>query len=93
MACSEFNYDDLYGLDLNEYCELIKINIDTLITKNEKELEILKSRLHKLVWVEEEPFDLKRNDMLINCIDKLIKKKEKHLKRLKDWKRKSQKKA
>jgi len=91
MICSDFNYDDFYGLTLEEYCDVIGISIETLINKNTKEIEVLKNRLNKLVWAEVQEDD-EKIPYLINCIARLIEKKEKHLDRLKKWKRKSNKK-
>lgn len=76
-----FNYDELYGMDLNEYCEKHSIDIDFLIKKVELDLHILKKRLREVYTKE----DLVMSDLALDVYD-LIAKKETHLERLKDWK-------
>ena len=87
MHCQPFNYDEIYGLDINDYCEAIGFTIDQLIKKNEKEIEILKEKLKKLVWCEEDTIDPNKTMELINCRYELLQKKERHLERLKKWKK------
>jgi hypothetical protein len=78
-------YDELYGIDINEYCKRHNITVDDLIRKTEVDIEILKNNLHKQTY--KEPTDW----TLVGSINKLLNKKEAHLKRLKQWKRESEK--
>jgi len=83
----KFTLDEIYGLSLDEYCYALGVDIDSLIDKNQKEIQILKERLYTLVWGETNKTFRKENE-LIEEIQKYISKKEKHLKRLKNWKNK-----
>ena len=80
----EFSYDQIYGINIDEYCKIQGINIDTLITMIEKDIEILKKNL----WKEtRETLPGCENWNLIFEIKKTLDKKEKHLKRLKSWRK------
>jgi hypothetical protein len=81
---SNFSYDELYGIDINKYCELHSISLEELIEKVNIDISILKRNLHNQTY-KEPP-----NWCLINEIAKLLDKKEKHLKRLKKWKSKNE---
>jgi len=78
-------YDELYGVDINEYCEKHKITVDDLIKKTEIDIKILKKNLHKHTYLEP------TNWGLVGSINKLLNKKESHLKRLKQWKKEYEK--
>jgi len=75
--------DKLYGIDLTEYCKHHNISIDDLINKTKKDIELLNSNLSSLVHKEGLMVD-----PLIDDVLRLLRKKEKHLKRLKEWKKK-----
>ena len=80
----EFSYDQIYGINIDEYCKIQGINIDTLITMIEKDIEILRKNL----WKEtRETLPGLENWNLIFEIKKTLDKKEKHLKRLQNWKK------
>ena len=76
----DFTLDEIYGIDLLEYCRIHSTTVEELIKKTEKDIEILKANL-KHVVVDED----RVTDPLVNRICKTISKKEKHLKRLKEW--------
>ena len=78
--------DKLYGVNLNEYCKFHSIEIEDLINKTKKDIELLEKNLSNLVHKEGlvvEP--------LIDDVLRLKNKKEKHLKRLKEWNKKGNK--
>jgi hypothetical protein len=85
----DYSYDEIYGVDLDTYCKLQGITIDDLIESVEMDIKILKQNLNHQVWgkknIEEMDFNL------IGTIHAIINKKEKHLKRLKEWKNESSK--
>jgi len=78
------NYDELYGISIDEYCKYHNTTIDSLISKTSKDIELLKRRLNCLIY--EEKVDI--GSQLINDVYSLLQKKERHLERLKKWKRK-----
>jgi hypothetical protein len=75
------NYDKLYGVSIDEYCKYHQITIDDLINKTEKDIELLKKNLNKEIYTEPTNWEL------VGSIHSLLLKKEKHLKRLKQWKK------
>jgi len=76
------SYQDIYGVSLEEYCQAHGITIEKLIKKVETDIKLLKTRLRDLVNEDEYVVN-----PLINEVYQVLKKKEKHLKRLKGWKR------
>lgn len=74
-------YDELYGVTLDEYCRIHNTTIEKLIKKTEIDIDLLKKRLASLVFADE--MDI----YLVNEVHKLLSKKRKHLKRLKQWKK------
>jgi len=80
------NYDELYGVDISKYCKYHNIEPQRLVLKTEKDIELLKANLHKHTY-DIEP----TNWELVSQIHKLLNKKEKHLKRLKEWIKKMRK--
>ena len=78
-----FNYDELYGVNLDEYCNFHNVEIEDLINKTKKDIFILKRNLNKLIYKDCIPI----TEPIIGSIYELIQKKEKHLKRLIKWKR------
>jgi len=79
---SDFPLDEIFGVDIDGYCKFHGITVDDLMNKSKKDIELLKKRLHTLVHVEDRMLDPVTNE-----VQKLLNKKEKHLKRLKQWKR------
>ena len=76
------NYYEIYGVTLEEYCKAHDITVDVLIKKVETDIRLLETRLQELVNKDEYVVN-----PLINEVFQMLKKKEKHLKRLKGWKR------
>jgi len=74
--------DKLYGVNLTDYCKHHNITINDLINKTKKDIELLEKNLSSLVHKEGLVID-----PLIDDVLKLLHKKEKHLKRLKEWKK------
>jgi len=77
-----FSYDELYGVNLDEYCDFHCIEIEYLINKTKKDIFLLKRNLNNLIYEKNIPI----TEPIIGSIYELIQKKEKHLKRLKKWK-------
>jgi len=75
------SYQDIYGVSLGEYCQAHGISVVDLIKKVETDIKLLKNRLRELVDKDEYVVN-----PLINEVYQTLKKKEKHLKRLKGWK-------
>ena len=80
----EIGYDELYGVNLDEYCKFHQITIDDLMNKTKKDIELLNKRLYILVCKKN-----KLGSQITNEVYKLLQKKKKHLERLKKWKRKN----
>ena len=77
------NYDEIYGVDLDTYCKLHGVSVDKLIEKVKTDIKLLQNNLHYLVWVK----NVDVCDLLVREVYYLLQKKEKHLQRLKRWKR------
>jgi len=80
MKYKSYNLDEIYGVSLEEYCKLQGITPEDLLKKTETDIEILSKRLRKLIWEEDRLLD-----PLVEEIERVVSKKRKHLKRLKDW--------
>jgi len=83
-----FNYDDLYGVNLKEYCIAHNTNPEKLIQKIDIDIRLLKNRLNYLLEQEsQKPFREQNNSdlYLITKVYQLIQKKEKHKDRLREW--------
>ena len=78
------DYDEIYGCTLEEYCKFHNTSIEELKEKTEKDIELLRSNLRKIIYDEERLLD-----PVTEAIQGLISKKRKHLSRLKDWERNS----
>lgn len=78
---NDYSYDDIYGVDLETYCKVHNTTIDHLIEKIEIDINLLQSRMGELLEVEWS----QQNNALITHIYNLIKKKDKHKERLKEW--------
>lgn len=71
-------YDELYGMNLDEYCEAHGTTLANLIKKTETDIAILKKKLSK-EWKGGNLTDLG------NRVYSAIQKKEAHKQRLEDW--------
>jgi len=80
MKTFNFSYDEIYGIDLNEYLKRQNKKINDLINEIETDINILKDNMRKNIYVNNP------NWILIGEIHKVIVKKENHLRRLKEWK-------
>ena len=78
----DYTLEDLYGVDLEEYCRRHGTDIDKLINKTKTDLELLKENLTRLVRDKNDILDYK-----ITVIRNRIIQKEEQLKRLKYWKK------
>jgi len=81
---NEFSYDDIYGLDIQEYCDFHGVSIDSLIEKVQKDILLLEKRFQEefVIDVTSENY----NSPLSRAIYKLLRSKIKHLDRLLAWK-------
>jgi len=73
-------YEELYGVNLEEYCKYHDTEPNGLVLKTQRDIELLKKNLHRHIY-DIEP----TNWELVSEIHKLLNKKEEHLKRLKKW--------
>jgi hypothetical protein len=73
------NYDELYGISINEYVDAQSITISQLIDKVKVDIKLLKENLKKVL--ENEGI----TNAKVTVISNTIKKKEKHLERLRNW--------
>jgi len=73
-------YEELYGVDLDEYCKYHDTEPEGLVLKTQRDIELLKKNLHRYTY-EIEP----TNWELIGQIHRLLNKKIEHSKRLKEW--------
>ena len=81
----EVTLEEIYGVDIGEYCRLHGIAVDQLIKKTMIDIEIL---LENYARLEREKFqhDLDSKFFkIISSTQKLIDKKRKHLARLQKW--------
>jgi hypothetical protein len=78
---TRYSYDDLYGIDLDIYCEAHETSIGQLIRKIKIDIDLLTNNLRDLVKVHY----LEQNSQLINYISSTIDKKRKHIERLEEW--------
>jgi hypothetical protein len=76
-----YNYDDIYGVSLDEYVARQGITLEDLINKTKIDIAILKENLRRVVK-EDRPYP---DNYLETVIFKTISKKEKHLDHLLDW--------
>lgn len=76
----DYSYEDLYGVSIDEYCSLHNTTVDELIHKTLIDKEILEARLRELI--ETDP-----NSHLVTVVYNLISKKDKHVERLKKWRK------
>ncbi len=77
-----FSYDEIYGVNLDEYCKLHNTTVDDLIRKSNVDISILHSNLDVLLHK-----DLSHDEgYIIDFIFGLIKKKQDHIFKLEAWK-------
>jgi len=74
-----YNLDRLYGVDIEAYCKAHNTDIESLIKKVETDIALLKTNLHKETYKDNPDWNL------VSAVHILLNKKEKHLKRLKQW--------
>ena len=75
------DYNNLYGISLEDYIKEQETTLSSLIQKVQKDILLLENNLKKVIK------DKDLTDPDVNIIFNTIKKKQKHLQRLKDWKR------
>jgi hypothetical protein len=69
-----YSYDEIYGVDIEEYCSLHNTTPQDLINKINIDIQILKNRLKEIINEDDH--------YLISVVYELINKKEKHKDRL-----------
>jgi hypothetical protein len=77
----KYSYDDIYGCDLDTYCATHNTDVESLVEKIDRDIELLNHRLKYLVGIPLMDQDV----TLINFIYRLIGKKQKHKERLQGW--------
>ncbi len=78
---TKFSYDELYGVDIDEYCKLHETTIAALIRKSQIDIKIMYDNLDSLLHQK-----LSHDDgFIIDTIFALIRKKEAHIFALEDW--------
>jgi len=78
---TEYSYDDIYGISLDEYIKRHGVELHDLIAKVQIDIALLKENL-KRVLKEQRPYP---DNYIETVIFQTIKKKEKHLQHLLDW--------
>jgi hypothetical protein len=76
-----YSYDEIYGVDLDTYCELHNTSIEQLISKIDIDIEILYRKMKTLIEVH----FMEQDIAMLTHIYALIKKKTEHKERLRDW--------
>lgn len=76
-----YTYDEIYDMDLAEYCTAHNTTLGELIERTEIDMLILKAHFEKLY-----PRGAIGYPPIGNAVYSTLKKKEKHLDRLLDWK-------
>jgi len=79
MKNNDFSYDELYGIDLDEYLLKHRKTIDELINEISIDISILENNLRNKINCNDDCY-------LINSIVSLLEKKRKHLDKIKKWK-------
>ncbi len=77
-------YDELYGVNISEYCLAHNTTLEEIISKSEIDIEILKDNLRRLIEQDKSgnfPGVYNR----ITPVHSAIKKKQNHIDKLKDW--------
>ena len=80
----EYSYDEIYGVNIDEYAKLHGTTVQDLIEKTKLDIDILSKRLRYLVQHEEKI----GTNHLITVVFNTISKKQKHLSRLEEWQKK-----
>jgi hypothetical protein len=80
----EYSYDEIYGVDIDEYAKLHGTTDQDLIEKTKLDIDILSKRLRYLVEHE----DNMGTNHLITVVFNTISKKQKHLSRLEECQKK-----
>ena len=79
------DYDELYGIDIDEYCLRHNTTIDELIRKSEIDIEILYENVDKLIEAERNGKTAYEDMHLLDTVSFTINKKYKHIQRLESW--------
>ena len=82
-----FSYDELYGIDIIEYCKAHDTTLEALIEKTKKDIQLLNDNMGKALRMKL-PYE---KNHLPDTIFALIKKKRDHVEHLKDWQNKKNK--
>ncbi len=77
----KYSYDDIYGIDLDEYCSLQNTTREEIISKIKIDINILKKNLEVNLKADL-PYP---NNYIVTVISNLIKKKEEHIQRIQAW--------
>lgn len=77
----DFNYDDIYGVDIEQYLKIQGTTLEELMHKIEIDIELMNSNL-RTVMAKKLPYP---ESYLETAIYKAVSKKTKHLSRLQEW--------
>jgi hypothetical protein len=77
----EYSYDELYGVDIEEYCKIHNTTLEDLIQKSEIDIELLRKNMGRLLQ-EDLTYE---EGYITKVLFDLIKKKQKHVDHLKMW--------
>jgi hypothetical protein len=78
---SQFNYDEIYGIDIDQYCAAQGTTLEALIKKTEIDIDLLGEQLGETLKMKL-PYE---KNHLPDTIFMIIEKKRKHLEHLKNW--------
>ncbi len=78
-------YDELYGVNIDEYCIAHDTTLDKLIHKGEIDIDILKKNLKRLIDQDRAGDSSTALYSYINTVHAAIHKKQKHIQNMKDW--------
>jgi cob(I)alamin adenosyltransferase len=81
------DYNELYGISLKEYIKAHYTNLQKLMEKVQVDIVLLEKNLKKVIENSEDGI----TDSRVTIIHSTIKKKQKHLQRLKDWENENEK--
>jgi hypothetical protein len=79
----EYSYDEIYGVNIDEYAALHDTTVQDLIEKTKLDIDILSKRLKYLVKNDDTG-----SNHLVTVVFNTISKKQKHLSRLEEWQKK-----
>ncbi len=77
-------YDELYGIDINDYCLAHNTTIDEIISKSRIDIKLLKNNLKRLLN-RAKGDDSVEAAAMITPVHSAIQKKQNHINKMEDW--------